>query len=457
MKGMEEHAFAAGMTTAGQMMEDAGQAVVDAILSQWPDLRDDPPRTLVLCGPGNNGGDGYVIARLLLDLGWPVEVFAYADSRTDEAQAMRRRWEARDPVASQLAPQTDLMIDALFGIGRPRPISAIVPRARYRVAVDGPTGIDLDTGLRTEPAFDADLTVTFHAAKPGHFLGAGPAATGRLRIADLGLAPASDLHLAAPDIRLLQKGDGHKYDHGHAIILGGPPGRGGAARLSARAALRIGAGLVTLVAPPEAQAENAARLDAIMLRTDPLADLLTDKRITGICLGPGMGIDRARDAIPAILAAGRPTVLDADALTALGTNPDLHPRCILTPHQGEFARMFPDLAAAMTRTSKVDAVREAAGRAGCTILLKGHDTVIAEPSGRAAIVDGRGAGWLATAGSGDVLAGMIAGLLARGATPFAAATTAACLHVEAARSFGPGLIAEDIPEELPKVLRALLP
>ncbi|MDH2327598.1 NAD(P)H-hydrate dehydratase [Cereibacter sp. SYSU M97828] len=449
---MEEHAFASGTITPEQMMEQAGQAVVDAILAQWPDLRNDPPHTLVLCGPGNNGGDGYVVARLLHARGWPVEVFAYADSRSTEAQAMRQRWQTIGPVASQHTPQTDLLIDALFGIGRPRPIAMTVPKARYRVAVDGPTGIDLDTGSRTEPAFDADLTVTFHAPKPGHFIGAGPAATGRLYVADLGLAASSDLHLAAPDVRLLQKGDGHKYDHGHAIVLGGPPGHGGAARLTARAALRIGAGLVTLVTPPEAQAENAARLDAIMLRIDSPAEILKDKRITAICLGPGMGIDRARKTLPSVLAADRPTVLDADALTALGKNPRLHPRCVLTPHRGEFARMFPDLA----DMPKVEAVREAARRAGCTVLLKGHDTSIAEASGRAAIVDGRGAGWLATAGSGDVLAGMIAGLLARGAAPFDAAQTAACLHVAAARSFGPGLIAEDIPEELPKVLRALV-
>jgi hydroxyethylthiazole kinase-like uncharacterized protein yjeF len=284
----------------------------------------------------------------------------------------------------------------------------------------------------------------------------------------------------------LAKGsDAHKYSHGHALILSSPATRGGAARLSARAALRIGAGLVTLGAPAEALAENASRLDAIMLRevtgAGDLADLLKDDRINALCLGPGLGADRAADLVPAALAANRPTVLDADALTFLCTQRApyaepyaqpyaqpygaLHANCVLTPHAGEFARLFPDLAEKLSEPatkgpaySKVDATREAAKRAGCVVLFKGPDTVIADPAGNCSINSAaytRAAPWLATAGSGDVLAGMIAGLLARGFAPMAAAETAAWLHVEAALSFGPGLIAEDLPEEIPKVFRAL--
>ncbi|MBD3765867.1 MAG: NAD(P)H-hydrate dehydratase, partial [Rhodobacterales bacterium] len=244
---------------------------------------------------------------------------------------------------------------------------------------------------------------------------------------------------------------------------------------AARGALRVGAGLVTLGCPPQALAENAARLDAVMLR--PLADgaglaaLLADGRIRALCLGPGLGTEgAAHDLVAAALAAGRPAVLDADALTLIAVRPDLtralHPACVLTPHGGEFARLFPDLAARMQGPvdrgpafSRLDAARAAAARAGCTVLLKGPDTVIATPDGQAAIhaaVGDRAAPWLATAGAGDVLAGLIAGLLARGQAPFPAACVAAWLHVEAARRFGPGLIAEDLPETLPAVLRDLM-
>jgi NAD(P)H-hydrate repair Nnr-like enzyme with NAD(P)H-hydrate dehydratase domain len=294
----------------------------------------------------------------------------------------------------------------------------------------------------------------------------------------------------------LAKDMGHKYSHGHALILSGRPGRGGAARMTAWGALRIGAGLVTLAVPPGALQENAARLDAIMLRSvrdaEALQALLEDGRLNALGAGPGLGTDeRERTLVAAILDTKRPTVLDADALTLVARDGALrgrlHDRVILTPHEGEFARLFPEIASrlqgpprhgeaspeavaehleamqAQPETtaraySKVDAARDAAREAGCMVLLKGPDTVIASPDGRAAInaaVYERAAPWLATAGSGDVLAGFIAGLLARGFQPFDAACTAAWLHVECARSFGPGLIAEDLPEELPKVFRGL--
>jgi NAD(P)H-hydrate repair Nnr-like enzyme with NAD(P)H-hydrate dehydratase domain len=399
------------------------------------------------------------------------------------------------------------------------------------VSVDIPSGICCDSGRwlgvdadRLHPGFPAGLTVTFHRPKIAHQLQDGPEACGKMVTVDIGLTEGCALAVEdfGPPLWGIGKDIGHKYSHGHALILSGPSGRGGAARLAARGALRIGAGVVTLGCPPDAIPENAARLDAVMLRgvadAAALAGALQDRRINALCLGPGMGTG-AREAGLLAAALGlpgnppppspphqgegsrdgqaprapvaaevlplppvgrgegwgdapptrRPLVLDADALTLLSLHPGLfaalHEACVLTPHAGEFARLFPDIAAKLAEPatkgpaySKVDACREAAARAGCVVLFKGPDTVIAAPSGRAAINSAhydRAAPWLATAGSGDVLAGFITGLMARGFDPFGAACTGAWLHVECARSFGPGLIAEDLPEELPKVFRAL--
>ena len=411
-----------------------------------------------------------------------------------------------------------LIVDAVFGTGLKRPIQfdeanvgSMLPEWDLReepgrpriVAIDVPSGLCADSGqtLAGSDALWADLTVTFHSAKVGHFLGQGEAQSGKIRVASLGVelarvpSPSGLLRqfliqdvrpaefVEAPVAEKLDKVDGfgrqtHKYSHGHALILSGPSGRGGAARLAARGALRIGAGVVTVGCPPDAIPENAARLDAVMLRGvadgAALAEVLGDQRINALCLGPGMGVDaRGRELVAVGLESWgtprRSVVLDADALTILSQHPDLfatlHGACVLTPHAGEFARLFPDIAAKLAAPatkgpaySKVDATREAAARAGCVVLYKGPDTVIADPTGRCAINSAhydRAAPWLATAGSGDVLAGFIAGLLARGFSAFDAACTGAWLHVECALSFGPGLIAEDLPEELPKVLRAL--
>ncbi len=274
--------------------------------------------------------------------------------------------------------------------------------------------------------------------------------------------------------RLGKQGDAHKFAHGHVLVLAGGPGRGGAARLAARGALRIGAGLVTLGVAHAALAENAAQLNAIMLteigEAAALARLVEDERISALCLGPGLGIGRARELVPVALAARRRTLLDADGLTSYANDPGelfemLHENCVLTPHEGEFARLFPDLAGRLgagagpdSLPERVEAARAAAARAGCVLLLKGADTVIAAPDGRILLSAARGARaapWLATAGAGDVLAGFVSGLLARGFEPLQAAPTGAWLHVECARAFGPGLIAEDLPEALPGILRAL--
>jgi len=478
ISGMEAAAFASGKADRWTMMEQAAHATIDEILGKWPNLRTAHAPTVILCGPGRNGGDGYAIARILHGRGWPVRVEELPSDSTQppEAVEMRTRWKALVP-APVTAPE--LVIDAIFDIGHPRPLDlgglkALWDAARYRVAVDMATGLDAETGVGIAPHLHADLTVTFHAAKPGHYLADGPTRSGDLVVADLGLTSADHaLRLAAPEPCRLSKTGGHKFDYGHAVVLSGPAGHGGAARMAARAALRIGAGLVTMLAPQDALSEHAARLDAIMLRevnsqTD-IEAVLEDSRIRAICLGPGLGVERATALLPAVLAARRPTVLDADALTAIARDDnlaDLHPDCVLTPHQGEFARLFPDLAEAMSRDPakggwpipKHDAVHAAARRAGCVVLLKGHDTTIADPCGNAVLAHSsydRAAPWLATAGAGDVLAGIITGLLARGLAPLEAAEAGAWLHVEAARTFGPGLIAEDLAEMIPPVFRSL--
>jgi hydroxyethylthiazole kinase-like uncharacterized protein yjeF len=485
MRAVEAAAIGAGAATGLALMERAGAAVAEAALAHWPALAAAPGRALALCGPGANGGDGWVIARRLAERGWDVAVRALGTpgAGSPDAAESRRRHLAAGGAASEGAADGadfDLAVDALFGTGLARPLSdaaaamlAGARRAPRLLAVDGPSGLDLDTGRAGPGVVPADLTVTFHRAKVGHHLGAGPDLCKRLVVADIGLGgddPAA-ARLAAPDAARLAKGGGaHKYDHGHALALAGGVGRGGAARLAARAALRIGAGLVTVGAPGAALIENAARLDAVMLRrADGAADLsalLADRRIGAVLAGPGLGTDdRARGLTLAALDSGRACVLDADALTAFAGDAGARAAllaalrgagpAVLTPHGGEFARLFPDAAAAR---SAVDAARAAAVETGATVLLKGRATVIAGPDGAVRLHSaayGREAPWLATAGSGDVLAGLILGLLARGFAPLAASESAAWLHVEAARRVGPGLIAEDLPEAIPAVLRGL--
>lgn len=542
MRAIEEAAIASGEVTGLELMERAGRGVVEAIFEEWPEMRATSHRAVVLCGPGNNGGDGFVVARLLKEWGWEVEVFLYGDpdKMPPDARANYERWlgmgEVR-PIIRGLGRQinggySDVIIDAIFGTGLSRPLPSDIARmisdiAMYEraiggpavVSIDVPTGICSDSGRSMPHAVVADLTVPFGWKKIGHELGAGAPCSGKKTVKSIGLKsiaaafPPPKTHtsfsegsvgwvllppekemtdgpfrpmpvdLIEPPLAWLGKQrTQHKYTHGHTLILSGPPGHTGAARLAARGALRIGAGLVTVGAEPAAIPEHAAHLNAIMLRevadAAALADVLTDARITALCLGPGLGLDARAEQLVRMALEGcrtearhpsRSLVLDADALTILSRHPDLfaalHENCVLTPHGGEFARLFPDIAAKLSEPatkgpaySKVDATREAAARAGCVVLFKGPDTVIADPSGRCSINSAhydRAAPWLATAGSGDVLAGFITGLLARGFQPMQAAETAAWLHVECARKFGPGLIAEDLPEVLPAVFRDL--
>jgi hydroxyethylthiazole kinase-like uncharacterized protein yjeF len=399
--------------------------------------------------------------------------------------------------------EADLWIDAVFGTGLTRGIPediywsfcAINEKLHedgpYSCAIDVASGVCADSGkvLEWNHVLDVDLCVGIEPGKIGLLTGQAPYISKSLRYVDISLNTDS---ISASEIvekidgsgiaGAVDKLDGHKYSHGHALILSGPSGKTGAARLAARGALRVGAGVVTVACPPEALAENAAQLNAIMLKrvadATTLQAVLQDKRINALCLGPalGLGQDQAALVAEALTVRGdrtpygsRKIVLDADALTLLSRDDELfgmlHENCVLTPHAGEFARLFPDIAAKLAEPatkgpaySKVDATREAAKRAGCVVLYKGADTVIADPEGRAAINSAhyeRSAPWLATAGSGDVLAGFITGLLARGFQPMQAAETGAWLHVECALKFGPGLIAEDIAEQLPKVFTDL--
>jgi len=501
MRAAEASAIGSGAVTGRLLMERAGRACVTAALEHWPELATAPHRACILCGPGNNGGDGFVIARLLAQRGWQVDVFLAGDPARlpPDARACHEAWAALGPVhgaealaGSDAAAQADLLVDALFGTGLTRPLPESgplvdwlhgdpAPKAR-RLAVDVPSGLCADSGRPMPVAFRADLTVTFHTAKPGHLLAEGPEHCGRVAIGDIGLArhaaapPETErITLTDPPADVLKRpGGAHKYDHGHALVLSGGPARTGAARLAARGALRAGAGLVTLAVPPAAQSEAAAQLTAIMLArcgdAAALEALLEDARLSALCLGPGLGVERARDLVTVALAARHPCLLDADALTAWEAAPEalfelLHDAAVLTPHDGEFARLFPDLADRLRGTpqtgpacSRIDAARAAAARAGAVVLLKGPATLIAAPDGRVAVNDATGARaapWLATAGAGDVLAGIVTGLMARGLAPFRAACAGAWLHAEAARRFGPGLIAEDLPEALPGVFRAL--
>ncbi|MDJ0827673.1 MAG: NAD(P)H-hydrate dehydratase [Rhodobacter sp.] len=528
MRAIETTAIESGEVTGLELMERAGRGVVQAVFEEWPELAAAPHRAVVLSGPGNNGGDGFVVARLLKEWGWEVEVFLYGDPEKlpPDAKANYGRWRAIGEVrqAAEIEDEdqlidleADLFVDALFGTGLARPLDLpskllgpffdfsgkwkFDTRHARTVSIDLPSGICSDSGRQLGGCMEAALTVTFHSAKVGHFLeakGLWHAGTfipsARLRIADIGLPQKHRLMLVDsiretlpedqrrsvwltyPQTGLLGKLPGqHKYSYGHALILSGGPGKGGAGRLAARGALRIGAGLVTVGCPPGALQENAARLEAIMLKpigSDEDLSLLIDgdDRLNALCLGPGLGTGaRERQVVAAALAAKRATVLDADALTLIAGDEALiaalHDTCVLTPHTGEFARLFPDIAEKLNAPatagpaySKVDATREAAARAGCTVLFKGPDTVIADPKGSCSINSAhyhRAVPWLATAGSGDVLAGFVAGLLARGFDPMRAAETAAWLHVDCALKFGPGLIAEDLPEMLPQVFREL--
>ena len=476
----------AGGTPGFDLMQRAGAAVAEAVVAGCPA----GAVVGVVTGSGNNGGDGFVTARTLRDRGYRVRVLAVSDvaKLKGDAALAHAFWGAGvEPATPDRLSGVKIIVDAIFGAGLDRPVTG---RARAMieamnaaqvpiVAVDLPSGISGDTGEVLGAAVEARKTITFFRRKPGHVLLPGRLHCGEVRLAEIGIkadvllriAPRTFANAPAlwgssfPRPALA----GHKYSRGHAVVVSGGASYTGAARLAARGALRVGAGLTTIASPLDALAINATANLAVMVRgVDGAADLtafLSDRRFNAVAIGPGCGVGpHTRNMTLAALAGERAVVADADALTSFADDPELlfsaiqaHPErsVILTPHGGEFARLFGRLPGISQVHGKLEQARQAAAASGAVVVLKGADTVIAAPDGRAAINENAPA-WLATAGSGDVLTGFAAGLLAQGMPGFEAASAAVWIHGEAASVFGPGLISEDLPEALPVVYRQLL-
>ena len=466
MTAADAAAVAAG-TSSLVLMERAGRAVADTICARFS-----PRPTAVLCGPGNNGGDGYVVARILRKRGWPVWVERLAAPVSADARAKATRWRGRTTDLAASDGEAELVVDALFGAGLTRPLEGVAAqRAKSRsgaavVAIDTPSGLSGDTGaVLGEAVFAAALTVTFHRPKPAHVIHPGRDLCGELVIAGIGLGPTSaTVFENRPALWLghfpWPHAASHKHARGRLAVVSGGPWNTGAARLAARGGLRIGAGLVTVLSPPDALASNAAHLEAIMLVPfDGEGELIrAADKADAVVIGPAAGVGPTTAAeLHALTRTGAAIVVDADALTSFRDDPArlfaaLDRDDVMTPHPGEFERLFPGLLA--TSPERITAAKEAARRAGAIVLLKGPDTVITAPDGRAA-VNVNGSPWLATAGSGDVLAGFIGGLMAQGMDSFEAACAGAWIHAEAAAEFGPGLIAEDLPGLAPAILKRL--
>lgn len=501
-------AVAAGVDSL-VLMEAAGRAVADAAVTVLGNAPPGGTAVAVACGPGNNGGDGFVAARILAQMGYGVRValLGPADALKGDAKAMHAQWSGSvSTIAPTAFDNADLIIDALFGAGLTRALEGEAAAAvaaingRHRqgarvLAVDVPSGLSGTTGEAIGPVVEATATITFFRLKPGHLLLPGRRLCGDVKLAPIPIPEAvlgtikpttfangpSLWHHTLPALDV----DGHKYGRGHAVVVSGPPDGTGAARLGARAALRVGAGLVTLIGNAAATAINAVHATSIMVHVvqgeEGVAAYLADTRRNAVLIGPAAGVGPATpQAVQAILKSGAATVLDADALTSFCSAPsepaptrggfgfvartqdappspdtlfamirDRAAPVVLTPHEGEFKRLFGSLTG-----SKLDRAREAARISSAIVILKGPDTVIAAPDGRAAI-NANAPPWLATAGSGDVLAGLVTGLLAQRMQAFEAAAAAVWLHGASAAAFGRGLIAEDLPEILPKVLQQL--
>jgi ADP-dependent NAD(P)H-hydrate dehydratase / NAD(P)H-hydrate epimerase len=482
MRQADLEAITRGITGI-ELMRRAGRAVADSAEK----LVSRGGRIVIVAGPGQNGGDGFVAAAILVERGYRVSLgFLGTLSRlTGDAAEAARDWKGEvGPAEDAPFQEADLIIDALFGTGLSRNLDGAARHAVDRMngsgrpilAVDLPSGVDGDTGEMRGIAVKAARTVTFAARKPCHLLMPGRAFSGPVEVADIGIGreilaakggslfannPALWLHaLPTPGL------SSHKYERGHTLVASGGATRTGAARLAARAALRIGSGLVTVASPPEAIGVNAAHLTAIMLKgcdgPEGLHTILQDTRLNALALGPALGVHAGTRAMVAVaVQARRSLVLDADALTSFeGLASEFHGAfrhapTVLTPHDGEFNRLFKGHPDMIDPESKIERARRAAAYTGAVVLLKGADTVIAAPDGRAAINE-NGTPYLATAGSGDTLCGLIAGLMAQNVSAFEAACAGTWIHAEAGASFGPGLIAEDLAELVPGVLRGLL-
>jgi ADP-dependent NAD(P)H-hydrate dehydratase / NAD(P)H-hydrate epimerase len=471
MNAADRWAIAAGVP-GSVLMQRAGEAVARAIMGRWT-----PRPVAVLCGPGNNGGDGFVAAIALAQAGWPVRLALLGDRQSlrGDARHHAQRWSGSiEELAPVVVDKTGLVVDALFGSGLSRRLeSRVIDTLGYAarqgapiVAVDVPSGVSGDSG-EDWGATAAACTVTFMRKKPGHVLLPGRELCGDIMVEDIGI-PAAVLDSVAfdtwendPELWLANlprlQSSGNKYNRGHALLSGGYP-MTGAARMAARAAARAGAGLTTIAVPEKAFGIYASALTSIMvqplLQDDDFVRLLPERRYTAFAIGPGAGVnDATRQRVLAMLATGKPVLLDADAISAFAGRTDelfqaINGPCVITPHGGEFTRIFDAAGDKLTRT------RSAARRSGAVIVLKGSDTVIAAPDGRA-VINSNAPATLATAGSGDVLAGIILGLLAQGMDAFPAAAAGVWMHGAAASDFGLGLVAEDLPEQLPAVLRRL--
>ncbi|MER8977174.1 MULTISPECIES: NAD(P)H-hydrate dehydratase [unclassified Mesorhizobium] len=484
-------AIAAGPFDGIGLMRNAGAAVAAVVLKRYPNAT----RVHVLCGPGNNGGDGYVVARILRESAVDVSVWASGSPKggSDAAVAASECPVEARPLSDFVAETGSIVVDALYGAGLSKPLSGDPAKAIDNVAelnlpvvaVDLPSGVSGESGNVLGQAFRVRITVTFARKKPGHLLLPGRELCGEIMLADIGISDSVVAQLEPrtfENIPALWLGrfpvpavDTHKYKRGHVGVFSGGPSATGAARLSALAAARSGAGAVTMLSPANAIHVNAAHLTSIMLRkVDTVADVdefVGSRRPSAFVLGPGFGIgEKTREFALAVLNGAHGQgggieglVLDADGVTSFRDAPDAlfeaasrpsAPALVMTPHDGEFARLFSDIAEDKD-LSKLAKARAAAERANATLVYKGADSVIAAPDGRAAI-NANGAPWLATAGSGDVLSGIIAALLAQGMPAFEAACAAVWIHAEAGSRFGPGLIAEDLPLALVPVLRELI-
>jgi ADP-dependent NAD(P)H-hydrate dehydratase / NAD(P)H-hydrate epimerase len=490
MREAEQLAIASGIPSL-TLMERAGTAVADEAVK----MVSAGARIAVLCGPGNNGGDGFVAARVLAERGYKVRLgcLVSVPQLKGDAAIMAAKWTGAVE-ALAITEQADLIVDAIFGIGITRSFDKAMQSLAFALAdkkskgtailaVDVPSGVHGSTGAVfggniPGNVIPATRTVTFFLKKVGHLLQPGRMLAGEVVVADIGI-DAAKLPGFQPKVTantpslwgrryLFPSLGSHKYKRGHAVVVSGPAHATGAARLGARGALRAGAGLVTMASPPDAVAVNAAHLTAIMLApfdgARGLAAILSDERLNAILIGPGTGVSLAtRLLVQVALEFDAAVVLDADALTSftIDQDDDAEPvvnhlfsliaenperAIVMTPHEGEFKRVFGELPG-----SKLDRARQAARISGAVVVLKGADTVIASPDGRAAI-NNNAPPWLATAGSGDVLAGIVTGLLAQGMSAFDAACAAVWLHGACANAFGIGLIAEDLPEMLPTVL-----
>jgi hydroxyethylthiazole kinase-like uncharacterized protein yjeF len=443
MRAAEAQVIAAG-TSAEALMARAGEQVAEQVrrLAAGTEV-------LVLCGPGNNGGDGYVAAAALRRAGHAVRVAACAPPATVAASAARAAWMGPVEELGGAAP-APIVVDALFGIGLNRPLDAeiceplcnLIRGARLSIAVDVPSGVSTDEGSSLADVSPVDLTLALAAVKPAHVLQSSAARCGDIRLLDIGVDVSGPVRVAsAPELRSPSPGD-HKYSRGLVAVVAGR--MAGAAALAAVAAGRGGAGYVRLLG------SATDRLPHAIVRQRFSAEALADERVGAVVIGPGLGRDdKARERLDVACASGRPMVIDGDALHLLGEAPARVPT-ILTPHAGEFARLFGDITG-----NKIDCAIEAARRANAVVVFKGADTVIAAPDGRA-IVHAHAPAWLATAGTGDVLAGVIGAQLAGGADLFTAAANGVWLHAEAARLSGPAFIADDLAAHLPAALGACL-